>query len=218
MRRVILTFFTLLSLSVFGQKEDHLFPTDGFFSLYRHQRDYYPYIHKHLIKDLSDAPLARIITLPSFSPENVLSVESTDKEEKTYKVIFITGKESIWYKKSKNTLEIVRYEEPIDTSLVSIIRKVFKKATSQVKYESDDSWGHHGLDGVTYIFTTFVAMQGNRSGEVWSPDPATKMSQLVEFGQTMIQLAKSDNDNDRLKFKKEIKDKGEKLLSDLNAR
>lgn len=211
-----LIFLTLLSLRVFGQTEDHLLPTENFFSLYKHEIEYYPYISKHLLKDLSDSPLARMITLPSFSPENVVSVESVDKDEKTFKVIFITGKESIWYKTNKNTLETTRYEETIDTSLVTIIKKVFKKATSQVRYMSDDSWAG-GLDGVTYIFSAFAVGQGNRSGQVWSPDQGTKMNELVEFGDAMIQLAKSDNDNDRLKFKKEIKAKGERLLKGLNA-
>lgn len=216
MRSFVLTFLILASLSAFGQ-EDHLLPTGDFFNLYSHERDYYPYVYKHLFKDLSDTPLARVITLPSFSPESVLSVENVDRGKASYKLIYIIGKESIWYKKNRNTLDVTRYEEPIDTILVNIIRSVFKEATAQVKYLSDDSWSA-GLDGVTYIFTTFVVGQGNRSGEVWSPDEGTKMNQLIEFAQALIKLAQADNDYDRLTFKKEIRKKGETLLVDLNAR
>ena len=216
MRSFVLTFLTLVSLSSFGQ-EDHLLPTGDFFNLYSHERDYYPYVYKHLFKDLSDTPLARVITLPSFSPESVLSIENVDREKENYKLIYVIGKESIWYKKNRNTLDVTRYEEPIDTALVRIIRRVFKAATTQVKYLSDDSWGA-GLDGVTYIFTTFVVGQGNRSGEVWSPDEGTKMIQLIEFAQALIQLAQADSDNDRVKFRKEIRKTGERLVIDLNTR
>ena len=216
MKSLALTFLTLVSVSSFGQ-EDHLVPTGDYFNLYNHERDYYPYIYKHLFKDLSDTPLARVLTLPSFSPENVLSVENVDKEKENYKVIYVIGKESIWYKKNRNALEVMRYEEPIDTTLVRIISRVFRQATAQVKYPSEDSYAI-GLDGVTYVFTTFVAGHGNRSGEVWSPDEGTKMNQLVEFTQALIQLAQSDNDNDRTKFKEAIRRKGQRLLVALNAR
>jgi len=216
MKSFALIILTLVSLTSFGQ-EDHLLPTGDYFNLYKHERDYYPYVYKHLFKDLSDTPLARVLTLPSFSPENVLSVENADKEEENYKVVYVIGKESIWYKKNRDVLDVMRYEEPIDTTLVRIIASVFKQATAQVKYLSDNSYGI-GTDGVTYVFTTFVAGQGNRSGEVWSPHEGTKMNQLVEFSQALIQLTQSDNDNDRIKFKEEIRRKGQRLLIDLNAR
>lgn len=213
MRSVILTFWIVVSLESFAQ-DDHLLPADGFFNLYTHEREYYPYIYKHLLKDLSDTPLARLITLPSFTPESVLSVESVGWNKEDYKLIYVIGRESIWYKKNKNTLEVTRYEEPLDTDLVGMIREIFKEVTAQVRYLSDDSRSV-GLDGITYVFTTFVAGQGNRSGQVWSPDEGTKMNRLIEFTRVMIQLAQSDSAIERQTFKNELRRKGSRLLVDL---
>jgi hypothetical protein len=218
MKQTCIVFLTLLSLITQGQidKIDHLEPARNLFSLYKHEQDYYPFIAKHLLNDLSDVPIARMLMLPSFSSENVLSIESADNG-KTYKAIFKICKESIWYKKNRNAIEVTRYEEPIDTSLVNLIGNVFQVVTSETMYPPVGVPPSTGLDGTTYYFSSFAGLGGMRAGTVWSPSPGTKMNALVEFGEVIIQFAKSDNDTDRMKFKKEIKDKGNKLLLTLNA-
>ena len=216
MRRVLILIGTVFSLTTFGQSAgDHLEPTGGYFNMYRHEYEYYPFIYKHLIKDISWNPIARVLTLPSFSPENVLSIESIDREEKIFKVIYKVCKESIWYREGdKNDIEVIKYEVGIDTTTVNLIRRVFTKAISETRYYEDPGMG---LDGVTYIFSAFELGAGIRAGEVWSPDEGTKMNDLVEFVDLLISLAKSDKEDDRLKLRKQIKDKGDKLLKRLSV-
>ena len=215
MRRLLILLLPLLSLTTFGQPgEDHLEPTDGYFNMYGFLHDYYPFIYEHLIKDLSDNPVARMLMLSSFSPENVVSIESADSEEKSYKVIFKECKENLWYKENKNTIEVTAYEQDIDTATVNLVRKVFKKVFFKTSYYDNNLMGP---DGVRYIFTGFVLDSGIRTGEVWSPDEGTKMDELVGLGESLIRLAKANNDDDRLKFNKEIKDKGQRLLKRLRS-
>src|SRR5690606_19701055 len=143
MRRVLILIGTVFSLTTFGQSAgDHLEPTGGYFNMYRHEYEYYPFIYKHLIKDISWNPIARVLTLPSFSPENVLSIESIDREEKIFKVIYKVCKESIWYREGdKNDIEVIKYEVGIDTTTVNLIRRVFTKAISETRYYEDPGIG-----------------------------------------------------------------------------
>lgn len=214
MRRSLILLLIPFSLSTFGQsREDHLEPTEGYFSLYRHQYEYYPFVYKHLINDLSWDPVARILTMPSFSGENVLSIESTNKEDTKFKVIYKICKESIWYKKNNDSIEVISFENDIDSTTVILIKKIFGKVLADTRYNKKAS---AGLDGVTYVFTGFFLGFGVRSGEVWSPANGTKMHDLVELGDLLIELAKSDNSDNRMKLESGIKIKGERLLKRLN--
>ncbi len=203
-----------LQLSTFGQSgEDHLEPTEGYFSLYRHQYEYYPFIYKYLIKDLAWDPVARILTIPSFSGENVLSIERVGPEDKKFKVIYKTCKESIWYKKDKGSIEVLSFEKDIDSTTVELLRKIFEKVLADTRYNCK---GRFGLDGVTYVFTGFSLGFGVRSGEIWSPANGTKMHDLIELGDLLIELAKTENNDNRKKLEDDIKIKGNRLLKRMN--
>lgn len=214
MARIFISLLLIItSLSTFGQSgEDHLEPAEGYFNMYKYRYDYYPFIYKHLIKDLSDRPIARMLTLPSFEPENVLSIEAYNHKGKGYKLIYRVCKESIWYKQDKDSVEVVEYEKEIDSTMAGLIEMIFQKVLLETKYFEDSQMG---LDGVNYIFSGFNGYFGIRAGEVWSPSKGTKMYELVLIGDYLIELAKSDNDTDSLVFKNAIMRQGEKLLKRL---
>jgi hypothetical protein len=214
MRRSLILLLISFSLSTFAQsREDHLEPTEAYFSMYRHQYEYYPFVYKHLIKDLSWDPVARILTMPSFSGENVLSIENANKEDTKFKVIYKICKESIWYKKNKDSIEVISFENDIDSTTVILIKKIFGKVLADTRYNKQ---ARAGLDGVNYIFTGFFLGLGVRSGEVWSPANGTKMHDLIELGELLRELAKSENSDNRIKLESEIKTKGERLLKRMN--
>jgi hypothetical protein len=209
MRRILIIVLTYVSFATFGQSSgDHLEPTEGYFNMYGHHYDYYPFIYKHLIKGLSYNTVARIVTLPSFSPENVLSIETTDNR-KSYKVIYKICKKSIWYSDNRDKTNVIKYEKEVDSAIVNLIEKVFDKALLQTKYYEDFRMG---LDGVNYIFSSKI-----KAGQVWSPKEGTKMNDLVELGELLIAFAQSDGNDDRVKLNQEIMDRGRKLLSRLSG-
>jgi hypothetical protein len=215
MRHTIILFSILISSTTFGQSsEDHLEPAQSYFNMYNHEKDYYPFIYKHLLADISDGQVISMLTMPSFTPESLMCLENIDKEGKKYKVIYKVCTESIWCKKNRNEIEVTRYEEEIDTATANLIKKVFKTALLQTKFKEQKDIG---LDGVTYVVSGNFGLSGTFSGEVWSPNEGTKMYDLIEFGEAIISLAKSDNNSDRLKFKATIKDKGGKLFKRLNG-
>jgi len=214
MRNVFIWVFTLISTLTFGQsKEDHLEPTECYFDT--RDLDYYSFIYKHLIKDLSYDPVARMLVLPSFSAENVVSIEGVDRDNREYrkfKVIYKTCKKSIYYEKRRNLTKVITYENEIDSASVRLVRQIFKLILSDTKYNKNDL---SGLDGETYIFSGFFLGFGTQTGQIWSPRGGTKMSALVELGNCLIQIAKSYDNVDRKKYKIDLKIKGENLLTKL---
>lgn len=209
MKRILIIFLTYVSLTTFGQPNgDHLEPTEGYFNMYGHHYDYYPFIYEHLIKGLSYNTVARMVTLPSFSPEYVLSVETTDNG-KSFKVIYKICKESIWYSEKRDKIKVIKYEKDLDSAMVNLIEKIFDKVLLKTKYYKDFRMG---LDGVNYIFSSKI-----KAGQVWSPKDGTKMNDLVELGELLIEYAQLNSNDDRLKLNQEIMDRGKKLLSRLNG-
>ena len=67
------------------------------------------------------------------------------------------------------------------------------------------------FDGATYIFCS-----GTRSGEVTTPRAETKVNELAALGLLMIELAKSDNEDDRFKLSSEIRSRAERLVKRLD--
>jgi hypothetical protein len=209
-----------MSSRIFGQSlmepndQDHLEPPESYFAIWDHEKDYFPFIYKHLLKDLSDRPVARLLILPSFFPENVVSVESMDKDDLKYRIIYKTCSESVWKRKNRNAVEVIKYEGEVDSAIVNVIKKVFRIALLKTRYNEIDGIG---FDGVSYIFSGTFGLSATLSGEIWSPNEGTKMYELVEFGESMIALAKADNNSDRQRLKKEIKENGERLFKRISG-
>lgn len=198
---------TYLSLTVLAQPEDHLEPTDGYFNMHAHHYEYYPFIYKHLLKDLSGRPVAQMLTLPSRTPESVVSIERTRGSE-LYKVIYKVCKESIWFSKDREKNEVITYEKDIDTTMVFLIQQVFEEMLLETRYYEGI---YLSLDGVTYIFCSKA-----KSGKVTTPRNETKVNDFAALGLLMIELAKSNNKDDELRIQTEIKTRAKGLLNKLD--
>jgi hypothetical protein len=210
MKRTLTILLTYLSLTTFAQPEDHLEPTDSYLNMDDYRREYYSFVYKHLVKDLQDRPVARMLTLPSRHPESVVSVErvaGSSKFNPQFKLVYKVCKESIWFSEERDKVELIKYENSIDTATVFLIEELFEKMIFKTRY-------YDALDlpfeGATYIFCS-----GTRSGEVSTPRAETKVNELAELGRLMIELAKSDKEDDRFKLSSEIRNRAKGLIERL---
>jgi hypothetical protein len=181
MRQILTYGLLFVSFCSFGQS-DRLLPVRDYFNNFEHERDYYPHVFNYLIDGLSLTPTARVVILPSFSEEHVISIEKLD-HEKDFSLIYKKCKESIWYSKNRTKILTETHKIPIDSSFAILMGKVFTKATIEVRYPTEPQWG---LDGTTYIMSTYVPEYGIQTGETWSPKEGTRMGQLVDISYKLI--------------------------------
>lgn len=157
---------------------DHLIPDKSIWSLFDYQFVYYSNIRNVLMKDLSNDPKIRLVSLPSFSPESVLQI---DKSTLIYRI----PNQMIWSNNNQANIEVKEYRVEIDSRSVALIKSLFLKAIRQTRYPETKIWG---LDGIYYYFLAWG--NGLESGKTWSPN-TPNMQKLVEIGEKLIELAKT---------------------------
>lgn len=93
----------------------------------------------------------------------------------------------IWSNKNVEEVKVKEYKTEIDSKSVQLIKSLFLKAIKQTKYPEENDMG---FDGVNYHF--FAWDYGLKTGTTWSPQ-TPKMKKLVEIGNELINLSKSNN-------------------------
>ncbi|GAB2942819.1 hypothetical protein GCM10027048_04350 [Hymenobacter coalescens] len=171
-------------------QDDFLVPSEGYFTSYTHTQDYHPAVRKALLSDLSVTPLARVIVLPSFAPEYVISVEITQ------------GQPTLWYRQTRQQIwgQLQRQEgapAQVDTHFIAIapetaaaIGYALNRAVDQAHYPAPRQTMRS--DGTTFHCLTFRAGIGLRGGSTWSPAAGTSMAALAELVDGLRRLAKQD--------------------------
>ncbi|MEO8516651.1 MAG: hypothetical protein ABI426_07905 [Flavobacterium sp.] len=186
-----LSLITIIFLVIFppqkiNAQKNHLEPFADLFSIYNYQFEYYSIVREKLYKDLSDCPEIRFLTMPSFSPENVLQID-VDKSNQKYYLKFNIAETSLWYSEEKDKVKIKSFKKEIKTELAILVRELFKKAILNAHYKTEHE---SGLDGINYYFMVWDF--GIKGGTIWSPDENTDMGELVEIGNMLIEFCKSE--------------------------
>jgi len=177
---LVSTFNTVIAQS------DHLEPTLGIFNIYDYQFEYYSNVRKILFDGLTDTPEIRFLKMPSFTPENVLDIEY-DRTSNNYYLIFHICEKMIWDNDKWKKTKVIKVRKIITKKSVDLIKELFEKAIMQVQYPKEVT---RGLDGENYYFSIYK--NGIKSGKIWSPDQGTRMHRLVEIGNMLIELSKSN--------------------------
>lgn len=169
------------------QKEDHLLPTKGLLTFYSGQDQYYSKVREILYARLSENPVARLVVLPSFQPEYVLSI---DQKANKYYLTYNQAPKSIWsttQAQSSSKVEAQAKSVEISKQMATTVGVLFNTALDQVRYPAP-VMSMRG-DGTTYTFIAFREGNGIRAGEIWSPDVKTKMATLVAIAESLKELA-----------------------------
>jgi hypothetical protein len=182
MKLILILLFIGLCLCTNAQL-DNLEPEPGFFSSLNTQYSYFPKVKAVLCDSLQYDTEARVVVIPSFSQEYLVSIDS--KNGKTY-LSYRIAKKRIWKIRSKGLMDCEKYRISFDSSVAKKIHELFFLATSQVKYSNNQIFGE---DGITYFFISFEIEYGIRSGFTCSPK-TEKMLGLVEVAEWLVDCAK----------------------------
>jgi len=175
-------------------QEDHLLPMEGIFGIFNFQVEYYSEVRKILFEGLEEMPSFRIIVLPSFSEEYLITTKEKDGK---FSLLLRKPNKNIWYsmqegKTKLKSIEIEDFEIQIDSLSKDIFFNAFDCALTETKYAD-----HHllGLDGTTYIFQTVKYGRGKRTGHTWSPPSKSKMGKLVEVVESLTKSLQKEKVN-----------------------
>lgn len=174
---------------------DYLTPVDGYFSSYQHINEYYSKLREVLYTDPyteSIRLLARVVGIPTFYSEYVLSIEETDNH---YYLIYNLADDNIFSSSSLKLGEKVAFstrKAAISEELALSISRLFNTAIQQVKYPPTAP--RTGFDGTRFIFITSQQGIGIRAGQTWSPIIGTDLGALVEIVNHLQSLAISPTD------------------------
>ena len=164
---------------------DHLLPPKSYFADDNWHHAYYKAVREALCAGLSDEPLARVLVLPSFLPEYVLSVQRTEAGYSlTYRVcqpsVMGTYEDHLPVRVHTTTV-------PLSPAVAGAVARVFTAAVAQTRYPVGHSG--NGLDGTRYTFAAYERVVGFRSGERWSAPTGTRMRALQDLQETLRQIA-----------------------------
>lgn len=197
MKQAILVLtFALTTLLCFGQKE-HLEPAKDFKKYDGILKEYYDNVFPKLYEGFSQTPYARYTSMPSFSREYAISVETIRGK---YCIISNTFSENFWYAKKRNNVKLISNNTEIDSTLYSKIGELFKILSEQTAKPENESMG---LDGVSYYFATTDTSGQIRTGEVWSPNDKSLLDRLVKVCDKLFSI-KSKKNNTKSDILKEV--------------
>jgi len=191
--------FALSGLFLYSNAQsDNLQPEKGLFSGYNPLHDsYYLAVKKVLFDSLSLHTDLRVIVMPSFSPEYLISLDT--KEGKTT-LSYRIAKQQIWQiPKPNDQIKFNNYQIEFDPSLTQKIHELFVLAISQARFESLPD----GLDGTTYVFMTYENGYGLISGQTWSPR-TEKLSGLVTIAEWLNDCARTGTVMNKDKMQQKI--------------
>jgi hypothetical protein len=163
---------------------DNLQPEKGLFSGYTFLDEYYIAVKKVLFDSLSLQTDLRIVVMPSFSPEYLISIDT--KESKTY-LTYRIAKQQIWQiPKPNDKVKFNNFKVEFDPAITKKIHELFVLAISKSRFD----YLPDGVDGTTYIFITYKQGYGLMGGQTWSPR-TEKLSGLVAIAEWLNDCART---------------------------
>jgi len=184
--KILVTIFIFFGF-YFGSyaQTDNLQPHTGIFTVLNIQGSYYPKLKRILFDSLSYNTDLRIIVMPSFSPEYLISLDS--KNGKTYLTYRIAKQEISSFPETKNNqIKFNQQRIQIDTSIANKIHDFFLFAVAKAR----SGFGPEQLDGTSYVFITSKNGYDLIAGETWSPK-TEKLSGLVTITEWLIDCCKT---------------------------
>jgi len=219
----IATLFSIISLNSAMAQQNHLIPEVGIFNTTNSHLEYCSKVRKVLFQGLEFRPLARLLILPSFTPENVVEIEFDRANNKMY-VVYQIAEKMIWNNDNWEQIKLTKIKKEIAKESAQLIIKLFQTAVGETKQSDDEritivgenyqlTVQHASVDGENYIFTANIPIP--KIGTTLSPPAESKMGRLVSVGLQLITLAKSDKES--IEFDTKFKAQIAQLIVDLKT-
>lgn len=127
--------------------------------------------------------LAHYSSAPSFAHGVDLYVDH-DAKTNTYRIY------CLWFERSKKepATRIIEISEP----LARTIYEIWTNALLEVRYSRRMTLG---LDGTTYLFSTWIRGLGTLNGSIWSPDDDLPPLWMVKAGDYLAEYVRNEQRN-----------------------
>ncbi|MFV0590606.1 MAG: hypothetical protein ACK5M7_04420 [Draconibacterium sp.] len=176
----------LLATLICKAQREHLEPARDFAQYEGLSKDYHDAVIPMLIREFSEKPYARYISMPSFSKEYAFSVEMKGNK---YYVISNALLENYWYAAKKDEVTIETTQSEISKSLYLKIGELFQFLADQTKIKVvENNLDEIGFDGTTYFFSATNSKGEVKTGETWSPYKGTLLNRLVKTCDNLCSL------------------------------
>ncbi|KOS05520.1 hypothetical protein AM493_05345 [Flavobacterium akiainvivens] len=171
---VLLLIFTVQFLPLTANAQSRLKPCESIFGLPDYRYEYYSAVREKLFNGLPDKEIARMLTMPSFFPENVLNISQDDEK---YSATYVIAEENIWYSKERSQVKVKQYTCEIDPQIGALLELLYEKITSRVEVPESRLLGS---DGENHYFFSRTG-----SGTIWSPSEGSLMGEAVSISQAL---------------------------------
>lgn len=228
MRWAILAPGFLLTSGIAVRAQDHLEPEVASLSEYDFHWDYVKKLRQVLLKDASEYYMARMLCIPSFEPEWVVTISREceggfeDDHPHSYLVEYARAKKHLWHEKKFEEVEVSKVKASLDQRTAEAVFEVWRRMLHATRYPIDEE--RMGEDGETYHFSRQISMNhkgrldpraGFEHGKIWSPDEDSPTGELVAIGEALKKYALA-RPEDRDGIQAEIRKKADQLKAKLD--
>lgn len=177
--------------------QDHLEPEIGDLVTYKFSLDYHSRIRSILLETLSERLTIRMVVLPSFSPEYVISLDIIGDD---YLVTKIELDSNLWYSTHPEQVKKSITTKIIKPELADSLLSLYILALSRTKYPDEPMII---ADGTRYHFAAGTP-SGLRTATKHSPRTGTRIAQLVYITEKLIG---NFDENELIKEIEELKER-----------
>jgi hypothetical protein len=224
-RLATLVLATQFTLCLTASAQDHLEPERGILNQAEWQWNYSLKLREVLLKDAGGYHLARMVCLPAFEPEWVVTVVRQDGEDRdapqTYFVEYVAAEKKLFPPNEAQGVKAKKSRAPLDRETAESLNKTWRRMLRMTRYPKEPRLG---ADGVDYHFSRYVPLvdrgqsdplAGWEHGTIWTPDEESTCGELVAIGERLKAYATAQPE-DRAKVSREIRERADKLASRLD--
>ncbi len=135
-------------------------------------------LRQTLLRDASDVPYARMMVLPSFSPEWMLEVHKPVGGKSAVRLVMADSE--VWPLCRPRT--VTTHTAQLKPQTAALVHSLWASMVSAARPPSIDEYG---LDGTSYRFFVSTAKTGSLAAEVWSPPGLSNAGRLAALGESL---------------------------------
>jgi hypothetical protein len=216
-----------LTLGFSASAQDHLEPEEGTLNQQEWQWDYTKRLREVLLKEAASFHLARMVCIPAFEPEWVVTVVREDGEDvdapRTYYVEYVGAERRLFRPRNSQSVTVKKSRAPLDSKTADSLNKTWRRMLRTARYPMEPRLG---ADGMSYHFSRSLPLidrgqsdplAGGEQGRIWSPDEESLCGDLVAIGERLKVYVQAKPE-DRDKIGSEIRVKVDKLGAKLDRR
>jgi hypothetical protein len=226
-RRVVLVLVMFLAPCLAATAQDRLEPEASGLNATDLDWNYFREIRTVLLKHAAEDHLARMICLPAFEPEWVVTVVREDREDDaaphTYFVEYVRAEKRLYPPRNARDVPVQRSRAALDPETAESLNRAWRRMLRAPRYPQE---ARIGADGEDYHFSRSVPMfdqgkpdllAGEEQGKIWSPDEDSLCGELVSIGEALKSYAQAQPE-DRQKVRSEIQTRVKRLTTKLDRR